>query len=366
MSVLVWSDVFRRRIRSGDWADQLVPTCRKIAEAIEAGRRQDALDYIEYFDVEAAVCYNLYAQWNADAERCLADGGVSEADLQAIREELNLLVNHWIAPGVPYDRLAELARYRREKARLIRLLGAPAPEALAALDSWKETWRTIHDRDVDYVSGLFNAIHIRFGEAKIEEMYRNYVIGHLFNFRYERFDVSKNDWGQIFDALVYVSIEAMRGHLVGPRRDGTMAMESDDEKVVLTFTPCGSGGRVVQGDRVAGTPSRHEAPYHYQTMQGRADFHWRTPGVCHYCVHCAVLMEKLPIEKFGYPVRVVEPPRWPDATEKCRWTMYRDPRAVPEWVYERSGEAKPGPDLPLGSAGRAAREGARGAARGAE
>ncbi len=355
MSVLAYNEVFRRPIRTGDWSDQLVPTFTKIAEAIRDGRRQDALDYIEYFDVEAAVCYNLYAQWNADAERCLSEAGVSDADLQAIRDELNLLVNHWLAPGVAYDRNAELARYRVQKARLIRLLGALAEEALAELRDWKETWRTIHDRDVDYVSGLFNAIHIRFGEAMIDKMYRDYVIGHLFDFRYERFDVSKNDWGKVFDALVYVSIEAMRGHLVGPERDGTMEMQSDDEKVVITFTPCGSGGRVTQGDRIAGTPSRHEAPYHYQTMQGQADFHWKTPGVCHYCVHCAVLMEKLPMERFGYPVRVVEPPRYPDSTEKCRWTMYRDPRSVPEWVYERSGERKPAADAPLGSAGQAAR-----------
>lgn len=354
MSVLEYNTVFKREIRKGDWADQLVPTYKKIAEAIREGRRQDAIDFIEYFDVEAAVCYNLYAQWHADAERYLSDHGVSELDLQAIRDELNWLVNGWYDASKPYDRNAELARYRMVKARLIRLLGAPAETAVACLAEWKELWRSIHDRDVDYVGGLFNAIHIRFGEEAIEPMYRDYVIGNLFDFRYERFDVSKNDWKEMFHALVYVSVEAMRGHLCGPERDGSMEITEDDEKVVIKFTPCGSGGRTIQGDLIAGTPSRHEAPYHFQTMQKPADFHWNKTGVCHYCTHCAVLMEKLPMERFGYPVRIVEPPTYPDNTSHCQWTMYRDPRDVPDWVYERSGETKPAPDTPLGSASRSA------------
>lgn len=357
MSVLEYNDIFKRPIRTGGWADQLVPTYAKIAEAIREGRRQDAIDYIEYFDVEAAVCYDLYAQWHADAERFIADQGITEADLQGVRDELNWLVNQWVDDERSYDRHAALAEYRMMKARLIRHLGAPVDAALKVLAAWKELWRSIHDRDVDYVGGLFNFIHVRFGEEAVERMYREYVIGHLFDFRYERFDVSKNDWRDVFNALVYVSIEAMRGHLVGPERDGTMELDEDDEKVVMTFTPCGSGGRTMQGDRIAGTPSRHEAPYHFQTMEKPHDWHWNKPGVCHYCLHCAVLMEKMPMEKFGYPVRVVEPPTYPGNTERCRWTMYKDPRNVPDWVYERSGERKPAADQPLGSAGRAARRG---------
>jgi len=352
MAPLAYSDIFKRHIRTGDWADQLVPTFAKIGEAIRDERRSDAIDYVNYFDVEAAVCYDLYTQWHADAERFLADRGVSPHDLQGIRDELNWLVNSWYDNSAPYDRMAELGRYRATKARLIRLIGAGAAESLDLLADWKEHWRSIHDRDVDYVGGLFNAAHVRFGESSVEELYRDYVIGNLFDFRYERFDVSKNDWSAMFDALVYVSIEAMRGHLCGPERDGSMEMTSDDEKVTLTFTPCGSGGRTAQGDKIAGTPSRHEAPYHYRTLDEPADFHWNKSGVCHYCAHCAILMEKLPMERFGYPVRVVEPPTYPANTEKCRWTMYRNPRDVPEWVYERSGERKPSADEPLGSASR--------------
>jgi hypothetical protein len=352
MSLLEHSPVFNRNIRKGSWSEQLTPTYKLIATAIEEGRRRDAIELIDYFDVEAAVCYNLYVQWGADGERFLAAKGLSEPDLEAVKDELRHLVNRQWAPGVRYDRDAELHRYRMMKAQLVRELNAPPVVALKTLATWKELWRSIHDREVDYVSGIFNTAHIRYGEASIEELYRDYVIGDLFAFRYERFDVSKNSWAESFDALIYVSIEAMRGHLVGPERDGTMEMVEHPDRVELSFMPCGSGGRTIDGDRVSGTPSRHEAPFYYNTMQEKHDFSWNETGVCHYCVHCAVLMEKLPIERFGYPVRVVEPPTYPDNTTRCRWTMYRDPRDVPASAYARMGEVKPAPDQPLGSASR--------------
>lgn len=352
MSTLIYSDVFQRPIRKGDWKEQTIPTYRKIQDAIHAGKHDETIEFIEYFDVEAAVCYKLFAQWHADAEHYLREKGMSEEDLEGVKSELKLLVNHWVDEEKPYDRDAELDRYRILKARLVRQLNAPVEVALATLAEWKELWRSIHDRDVDYVCGLFNTVHIRHGEAAIEEMYRDYVIGELFDFRYERFDVSKSEWSEVFEDLIYVSIEAMRGHLVGPNRDGTMELDEFDDRIELTFSPCGSGGRSMVGDKISGTPSRHEAPYYYHTMQEKHDFNWNKPGVCHYCVHCAVLMEKLPMEKFGYPVRIVEPPTYPDKLESCKWTMYKDPRTIPDSVYERMGEKKPGPDEPLGSKSR--------------
>jgi len=61
---------------------------------------------------------------------------------------------------------------------------------------------------------------------------------------------------------------------------------------------------------------------------------------------------KLPIERFGYPLRIVEPPLAGNATGRCTWTIYRDPRDAPAWYYETLGETKPAPDEPLGSATR--------------
>jgi hypothetical protein len=53
-------------------------------------------------------------------------------------------------------------------------------------------------------------------------------------------------------------------------------------------------------------------------------------------------LELLPAENWGHPVRVVDPPTYPDRTHaKCRWTVYKTVEAIPKEVYERIGMHKP-------------------------
>jgi hypothetical protein len=53
------------------------------------------------------------------------------------------------------------------------------------------------------------------------------------------------------------------------------------------------------------------------------------------------------MDRFGYPVRVIDPPvypdtnRDPDARQKCQWQMFKDPTKVPEEYYERVARKKP-------------------------
>ena len=52
------------------------------------------------------------------------------------------------------------------------------------------------------------------------------------------------------------------------------------------------------------------------------------------------------MDRFGSPVRVVDPPRYgvPDADGqpvKCQWQMFKDPTNVPAEYYERVGRTKP-------------------------
>ena len=114
--------------------------------------------------------------------------------------------------------------------------------------------------------------------------------------------------------------------------------------------PCGTGGRSVAGDKLSNTPSRHLAPYYFNTIEEKHDFSWNKKGVCQYCSHCAMMTGKLPIERFGYPLRVVEPPLKGNAEGRCRWTIYRDVRDVPATYYESLGETKPASDQPMGTA----------------
>ena len=66
--------------------------------------------------------------------------------------------------------------------------------------------------------------------------------------RYQPFDIRTTPYEETLYRNLYLSFEAMRGHLVGPDRTGDMEVVEDDEKVVIAFDPCGSGNRGQRGD----------------------------------------------------------------------------------------------------------------------
>jgi hypothetical protein len=47
----------------------------------------------------------------------------------------------------------------------------------------------------------------------------------------------------------------------------------------------------------------------------------------------------MPIDRLGYPTRVIDAPTWnPDQpTSSCTWWVYHDPADVPDHVYRRVG-----------------------------
>ena len=114
---------------------------------------------------------------------------------------------------------------------------------------------------------------------------------------------------------------------------------------MLRFDPCGSGGRTVRGDEIEGTPPRMEAPYNWSVSQEEHSWNHDQKGVCHYCAHCIVLMEEMPIDRFGYPVRVIDPPiyrperrapRAATASTRCGRTRRTSPRSTTRASAARS------------------------------
>jgi hypothetical protein len=68
--------------------------------------------------------------------------------------------------------------------------------------------------------------------------------------------------------------------------------------------------------------------------------------VCHYCAHCNLALSTIPAERWGHPVRTVDPPLWrgeddPMTVKKCQWTVWKSLEAIPEREYERIGRTKP-------------------------
>lgn len=345
MSIMGFSDLLQRRVRLGSWEDQKISTYRKIQEAVAAERWEEAAELASYFVDEAAVCWHLYRQWLADLEGFLREEGTSEADLDAIRERLVDLTR--LPDGEVFDSHAMWDRFNALIADVQAACARHDAEgALAAMDEAKEVWRQTHDRDVDKTYCYMSETAERYGDDAIPRMYERVLLP-LFAWRYEKFDIDKHPWDEGLETLMYVACEAMRGHLVGPERTGDFELEEFADRFVVRFDPCGSGQRTVRGDWIEGTPPRMEAPYNWRVAEEERDWNHYTKGVCLYCAHCIILMEHMPMDRFGYPVRVIDPPVYPDtnkdpqARQKCQWTMYKDPTGAPEEVYTRTGRTKP-------------------------
>lgn len=218
--------------------------------------------------------------------------------------------------------------------------GARSREALTLLEEARETWRGSHDRACDWVYGLIDVAARRLGEDRVVDMWDE-MMGELYASR-DRYDVDRTPWSASAEALLLDTLETFRGHLSGPGRMGDVEVTEEPDRWVIRFEPCGTGGRTYRTDPEGGPP-RMEPPFNYAVTTRPHDWSWGKEGVCLYCVHCCQLQERVPIAKFGYPVRVVDPPVWPEAREsgRCTWSVYKDPSLVPDEAYARVGEERP-------------------------
>ena len=356
MTELAWSESIGKRVRVGDWADQAVPTLTKAREALaeagdefglKAGRREVAAQLVDYFMEEAKVVYVIYEVWTHGFLDWLSAKGVGPDELDAELVRLRSLMAY--PDGTPLDAAARWEALGARAGQLgnrIRAYGISVADADVEMDGLNEDWRRLHDRYADVMAGVLAFVARRFGEASLEDCYRT-VLEPYIQERYTPFDVRVNPYEMTLERNIYTVFEAMRAHLVGPARDGRMEVEETDDKIVVKFDPCGSGGRSMRGDTIEGTGSRVLEPYEFGVTQDKYDWAWNEEGVCYYCAHCCLTLEKLPEERWGHPVRVVEPPIWGGSAEaestqrQCTWTVYKSLEAIPEEVYRRIGQSKP-------------------------
>jgi hypothetical protein len=341
MGALAWSDDLAKRVRTGDWSDQGVPTVQKIEEAAAGGRDEEAAQLVDYFVEEAKVCELIYDVWLEGFVGWLTANGVTDAERDAELARLRALLAY--PDGTPFEPEPRWDALCADAGRLAGRLRTG--RGLDGLDALREDWRRLHDRWVDLISGILALVARRFGEAALEDCFRH-VLEPYIQQRYMPYDLRERSYESTIYRNLYTSFEAMRGHLCGPDRRGDVELVETDDAWTLRFDPCGSGGRSNRGDPVEGTPPRPQAPYAFGVTTERHDWAWNEIGVCHYCAHCCFALERLPAERWGHPVRVVDSPLYPDETagaepKKCTWTIYKSLEAIPEAAYERIGLTKP-------------------------
>jgi hypothetical protein len=113
--------------------------------------------------------------------------------------------------------------------------------------------------------------------------------------------------------------EFQRGH------HANFTVKEEPDKYVVTYDPCGSGGRLRRTRSVGVTKQAYP-------------WSWGKGGVPYYCTHCCMHFEIIPIELQGYPVRVNLIADKPE--DPCVHLFYKKPELIPEEYFKRVGMKK--------------------------
>jgi len=319
------SERLGRTIRTGDATSLGVPTEELALAALADGDVASAREYFDYAIEETGRVLTLFSTWLA---ALLEYGRAELPDLEAEVTRLTDLI------GVPPPILADAGSVGRAQAdrASAELERGDSAEFKAAFRSLREATLAVHDAQADWAWGLLSSLRDGLGEERMDEVFR-VTQGRWVSERYAAI-------GEMTpQESLELTIEGMRGHLSGPSRSGRVDVVEEDDRWVLSFDPCGSGGRMRRSDEERRQTPRTEEPFAFAVTEEAHDWSWNRKGVCLYCAHCAVVNEILPIESLGAPMRVTDNPQ--DPGEPCRWTIYKSPELVPDWVYERVGKQPP-------------------------
>ncbi len=192
--------------------------------------------------------------------------------------------------------------------------------------------KSLHDLFCDWIWNLYTHVAESYGEEAVYKASRATQGSWMMKRTYKTFSKMK------VEDQIYLTMEIMRSHRGGSKQLGETPVIEEDDRYVLVFDPCGSGGRMRRGDPVDGTPPRTGPPYNFGVTQKPYFWSFGQKGVPYYCVHCC-LNEILPMEWGGYPLWVTLYD--PDPHKPCGWAFYKKPELIPEEFFARAGRKKP-------------------------
>lgn len=346
-----------RVARVDQWSALGVSTITKISEALASGDRELAVELFDYHaEREARSVLAIYYRWIPDLVDWMGARMEPEileklvkASLMPLRGEHQAtdvasaaaqdattphgesLVDNALGRPVGW-RQDEGARL--ESAARSLIAGAVSTEqALAAVSAFSAAFREAHDFVADWVWALVTQIRHQLGEEAVGTAYLETCGAAIVSSRTSFEELSRLTPAEI----TQLTAESMRGHFSGPDRTGDLEVVEEHDRFVVTFDPCGSGGRMRRGGTEE--PSRVEGPFGYGLSEGAHPWTWGEKNVCLYCAHCSVVNEILPIDAVGYPKRVTQYPAEPG--DPCRWLIYKRPEDIPDEYYTRVGRVKP-------------------------
>lgn len=217
----------------------------------------------------------------------------------------------------------DVARMRTplwEQAKTAIAQGRPA-DAMTLIDRAVEQWSGLKDYSINWITSLLTFIGEEMGEPAVERALRK--TGE--EFVAPRRDTG-TDWGSLpAAARAKIIARAMLANM------GTVDVEEDDDKIVLSFR-CGSGGKLIDD-------GRYDGDHAYLRLRERAPRTFMRDELWVYCAHCSVNNEIQAVEWGGTPTSIEFPPSAPG--EPCVHHVYRDVDAVPDDAYVRIAVTRP-------------------------
>lgn len=321
-------DALGHDVRSDPWPEQGRSSYALALAAFSDGRPEDAAALARMTVQEAQEAFELYALWLDQLPSLLAAHGVRESALAPQRLDCRRVKDDLERGWGQYVGL--IARFEDLASAVV----SDAPDVLALARS---TWLAAHDPATDQLAELFALAAEELGETVVGPLWDALLLQYYDTIA-QKYDPTVRTWDDSVERLGLDIFEAVRGHLTGPGRDGRFDVHEEPDRWVLEFAPCGSGGRTYP-DAVGADRD----PRGFTTEEH--DWAWQTKGVCMYCVHCCQLQQRAPIERLGFPLRVIAPPVLPSAEHPgrkvCTWSIYKDVSSIPAHAYSDVGAIPP-------------------------
>ncbi len=327
MSELVFSERLGRTVRDAPAAALGVPTAQLALDALATGQADDAHAYVDYLVEECERIFGIFGIWLPQLR------SFGEAHLPAGLDAHYARLADALGCDPPLQQSAPLADGLLDACHAAIDAG-DAATLDAHLREVRLQLSALNDKQAQWCWALLTLYRDELGEERLEEVMRATQEGWVTPRYAALAEMSAHE-------IFALTIEGMRGHLGGPDRSGAVQVEEHDDKYVLSFDPCGTGGRIRRGEPARDEPPAAQRPDLFGFTDGAHDWSWQTEGVCIYCSHCALVNEILPIEHLGAPMRVTEHPQSPD--DPCRWTIYKSHDAIPDEAFRRVGKTRPQP-----------------------
>lgn len=137
---------------------------------------------------------------------------------------------------------------------------------------------------------------------------------------------------------IYLQAEGMRSHRSGPGEKGCFNISEESDRYVLSFDPCGSGGRMRRTGELDELAPRTGPPCNFGSTSKGYSWSWGKAGVPYYCIHCCVWSEIQSIEWLGFPFRITD--YNDDPLKPCRFLFYKSPDLIPDRYLHRIGKSR--------------------------